>query len=85
MSQKKVDQYKEYKKNRSQIIAKQKRSQKIEVAIAALIAVLFIGWFGYSIYNSATRPAETEEGAVTATEIDFNEYQEYLSSLELNY
>ena len=85
MSQKKVDQYKEYKKNRDKILAKEKRTKKIELTIAAVIAVLFIGWFGFSIYNSATRPAANEDGTAAATEVDFSDYMDYEGSLNAGY
>lgn len=35
MSQKKVDAYKDYKKNRKEILKKEKRKQKLEIGIAA--------------------------------------------------
>ena len=85
MSQKKVDQYKEFKKNREKIYAKEKRTQKLQAAIAIVLAVLVIGWFGYSIYNSATRPAVSEDGTVTATEVDYNDYMEYLNEIQSTY
>ncbi len=85
MSQKKVEQYKEFKKNREKVYAREKRNQKIRLIIAAVLAVLVIGWFGYSIYNSATRPAATEDGSVSAMEIDFNGYTEYLTGLKQGY
>ncbi len=85
MSQKKVEQYKEFKKNREKVYAREKRNQKIRLIIAAVLAVLVIGWFGYSIYNSATRPAVSEDGSVSAVEIDFNGYTEYLTGLKQGY
>lgn len=85
MSQKKVEQYKEFKKNREKVYAREKRNQKIRLIIAAVLAVLVIGWFGYSIYNSATRPAVSEDGSVSAVEIDFNGYTDYLSELQQGY
>ena len=85
MSQKKVEQYKEFKKNRERVYAREKRNQKIRLIIAAVLAVLVIGWFGYSIYNSATRPAVSEDGSVSAVEIDFNGYTDYLSELQQGY
>ena len=85
MSQKKVEQYKEFKKNREKIYAKEKRAQKLRVIIAAVLAVLILGWFGYSIYNSATRPATSEDGTVSAVEIDFNDYTDYLNTLKTGY
>ena len=45
MSQKKVEQYKEFKKNREKVYAREKRNQKIRLIIAAVLAVLVIGWF----------------------------------------
>ena len=56
MSQKKVDEYKEYKKNREKILKKEKTMQKLTMVLVAVLCVVFLGWFGYSIYNSATRP-----------------------------
>ena len=85
MSQKKVEQYKEFKKTRDKVYAREKRNQKIRLIIAAVLAVLVIGWFGYSIYNSATRPAVSEDGSVSAVEIDFNGYTDYLSELQQGY
>ena len=85
MSQRKVDQYKEFKKNREKIYAKEKRAKKIETAIAIILAVLVIGWFGFSIYQSATRPPVSEDGTVAATAVDFSAYDQYLSGLSLTY
>lgn len=51
MSQAKVDKYKEYKKNRKQILAKEKRNKKlisvaitIVITVAALALVFMIGF-----------------------------------------
>ena len=85
MSQKKVDQYKEFKKNREKIYAKEKRAKKIEVGVATAVAVLIVGWFGFSIYQSATRPAESADGTAQTTVVDYTAYDSYISGLELNY
>lgn len=69
MSQKKVDAYKDYKKNKKEILKKEKRVAKIEKGIVAAILVVFIAWFGVSAYQTATRPKEGEETAVTTTEV----------------
>ena len=42
MSQKKVDAYKDYKKNKKEILKKEKRVAKIEKGIVAAILVVFI-------------------------------------------
>ena len=85
MSQKKVDQYKEFKKNREKIYAKEKKMRQLRLIIASVLAVLVIGWFGYSVYNTATRPPVSEDGTVTPVEVDYNAYSEYLADLESGY
>ncbi len=85
MSQKKVDQYKEYKKNREQILAKEKRVQKIWRIAGIVVAALLVLWLGFSIYNSVTRAKEDEETAAVSMEWDVNEYMEYLGSLQSSY
>lgn len=47
MSQKKVDEYKKYKANRKQIIAREKKMKKIKKAVATVCAVAIVGGFGY--------------------------------------
>ena len=85
MSQKKVEQYKEFKKNREKIYAKQKKMKQLRLILASVLAVLVIGWFGYSIYNTATRPPVSEDGVVTPVEVDYDAYNEYLAGLETGY
>lgn len=56
MSQQKVDKYKEYKKNRKEIIAKEKKKKMLARAAAWIILVLAVcgvtGLIGVSAYNS---------------------------------
>ncbi|MGN0298202.1 MAG: hypothetical protein ACI4C1_03285 [Lachnospiraceae bacterium] len=56
MSQAKVDQYKEYKKNRKEILAKQKKRQQINRILSWAAAIVILGGLGgavgVSIYNS---------------------------------
>lgn len=84
MSQKKVDAYKEYKKNKDKIIKKEKMMFRIEVAIVALVCALFIGWFGWSIYNSVTTASEEAKAteAVVAQDLDITAYQDYIGGLQ---
>lgn len=63
MSQAKVDRQKEYKKNRKQILAKEKRQQKLGKAVACLVALLFLGGLGYSVYNKVTPEKEVSKTA----------------------
>mgnify|MGYP000069853931 FL=1 len=61
MSQAKVDRYKEEKKNRKKIMAKEKRMRISGYIAGCLVAVGIIGWAGYSGYNAyeASKPMET--------------------------
>ena len=63
MSQRKVDRQKEYKKNRKQILAKEKRQQRIGKAIAYLCVCVLLGGIGYSVYNKAVPKKEVDSSA----------------------
>ena len=52
MSQAKVDRYKEEKKNRKKIMAKEKRMRIAGYIVGCLVAVGIIGWAGYSGYSA---------------------------------
>ena len=61
MSQAKVDRYKEEKKNRRKIMAKEKRVRIASYAAACVVAVGVLGWAGYSGYRAYenNKPVET--------------------------
>ena len=61
MSQAKVDRYKEEKKNRKKIMAKEKRMRIVGYGAGCLVAAGIIGWAGYSGYSAyeANKPMET--------------------------
>ena len=61
MSQAKVDRYKEEKKNRKKIMAKEKRMRIAGYVAGCLVAAGIIGWAGYSGYSAyeASKPMET--------------------------
>ena len=85
MSQKKVDAYKDYKKNRKEILKREKRKQKLEIGIAAVIFAAFVAWFGFSAFQKATaKPAATNTKAATV-EVNMTDYEEFLSGLTMNY
>lgn len=73
MSQEKVEKYKEYKKNKKQILAREKKKHKLEKAVLTLSAVIIIaaicGGLGLSAYNGykarlAARPNYDREQLV---------------------
>jgi len=84
MSQKKVDAYKEYKKNRKEIIKKEQRMKKLEYGAIVVVLVAFVGWFGVSTYQKATAAPETEEAAA-AVEVNMSDYMDYLNGLTFGY
>ena len=62
MSQKKVDQYKEFKKNRKEEIEKEKRQQKRNALIGKIVAGVLIlavvAALGITVYNAIKRNAD---------------------------
>ena len=61
MSQAKVDRYKEDKKNRKEIMAKEKRANALRSLAGCAVAVALLAWIGVSGYNwyQASKPLET--------------------------
>ncbi len=51
MSQAKVNARKEYKKNRKEILAKEKRKKSFSKFIAGLCTIVVIGGVGFSVYK----------------------------------
>ncbi len=89
MSQKKVEAYKEYKKNKDKILKKEKRMRNLELGVIALVGALFVGWFGYSVYDSAQKAAKASEAEapaeVTTTELNLTDFTDYLNGLNIYY
>ncbi|MDO4614799.1 MAG: hypothetical protein Q4B15_04130 [Lachnospiraceae bacterium] len=87
MSQKKVDAYKDYKKNRTQILKKEKRMKKLEYGAVGAVLALIVFWAGFSVYRNIDnniKAAEAEAAAVL-TEVDYNSYMGYVSGLSTSY
>ncbi len=51
MSQEKVDRYKQEKANRKQIMKKRKMKNFFLNASVAVVAVVLVGWIGYSAFH----------------------------------
>ncbi len=77
MSQAKVDRYKENKKNRKEMIAKEKRANMLRAFAGGAVLVVLLGWIGVSAYDmyQANQPLETIY--VDTTAID-----EYVTTLD---
>ncbi len=61
MSQAKVDRYKEQKKNRKQIMQKEKREWMLTKAALGVMAIAIVGFVGGAAYSGLTqKPQETQ-------------------------
>lgn len=81
MSQAKVDRYKEQKKNRAQIIKKEKRQWMATKAGMSLVALVLVAWVGVSVYNgiTATDDAAVEKPTYT---VDTSALDDFMAELE---
>lgn len=76
MSQEKVNRYKEEKANRKQTIAKEKRKRTLRKVAGVLVAVVIVGWVGYSAVDSYQSNQPREQ-----VEVDYTAVSDYLQSL----
>lgn len=76
MSQEKVNQYKEAKKNRKEIIKKQKQKAMAVKVSAGVVLVALLVWLGYS----AVVTVQNAEGP--AVTVDTTAVTEYVNGLE---
>lgn len=76
MSQEKVNQYKENKKNRKEIEKKAKQKAKITKICAGVVAAALVIWLGYS----AVVTIQNAEGP--AVTVDTTAVSEYVNNLE---
>lgn len=88
MSQAKVDRYKEEKRNRAKIMAKEKREWMMMKVGGAILGLAILGWAGGSVYYNVKHPA-TEETTQEVEEkptytVNTSALEDYLDSLELD-
>ena len=76
MSQEKVNQYKENKKNRKEIAKKAKQKSMITKICAGVVGAALVIWLGYS----AVVTVQNAEGPAVA--VDSSAITEYVSGLE---
>lgn len=76
MSQEKVNRYKEEKANRKQLMEKQKKQKALRKVAGIVIAVVLIGWVGYSAVDAyqESRPRDV-------VEVDYTAVDEYLQTI----
>lgn len=79
MSQKKVDKYKEQKANREQIKKREKRMLLLEKCVAVVVAIVIVGWLGYSAYGKIQ---DSKSSEVTETVMDATAVNDYLAEIQ---
>ncbi|MDO4621626.1 MAG: hypothetical protein Q4B22_01605 [Eubacteriales bacterium] len=80
MSQKKVDYYKEQKKNRKAIMRREKMRTRLAVSACVIVFAALVIWFGISVVGNYRANAEANAEAVT-TELDLSAIENYSNSL----
>ena len=85
MSQAKVDRYKEEKRNRQQIMKKEKRQLMLTKLCGGVLAALVVVWAGFSVYTTITgtsgSDADNTPVEVTEYALDATSLSDYISSL----
>lgn len=81
MSQEKVDKYKKEKANREKLQKREKRTLFLEKLAIGAVAIVMVGWIGYSAYGVLTREDPDEEKTVVTAEMDTTAITDYLSQL----
>ncbi len=84
MSQAKVDRYKEQKKNRKKIMAKEKREWLLTKLFLILIGVVIIVWVAIAGYQAFTSSSDTQTTPVETKTytLDNSAIEDYLSSIQ---
>lgn len=79
MSQKKVDNYKKSKANRSKEQKKELFYDWLEKVVGVLVCVALVAWIGYSVYDKVE---EKKASVVAETSVDVSALENYLSELD---
>ena len=83
MSQAKVEEHKEEKLHRKEIVKKQKRNKFIAALVSVAICAAAVVWIGWSLYgnvSSAQKEAEANKQTVV-TPIDLSALSDYSGSI----
>lgn len=78
MSQKKVNQYKERKANRSKEQKKELFYDWLEKVVGVLVCVALVAWIGYSVYEKVE---QKQDAVVTETTMDTSALDEYMTNV----
>ncbi len=80
MSQVKVEQNKELKKNRKKIVKKNRRRSAATTAVFAVALCVIVGWVAYSVYGKY-EVKQIEKRRTVVTEITLDPITDYLATL----
>ena len=86
MSQEKVDRYKEDKKNRQQIMKKEKREENLFKICGGLLGCALVAWIGVSVYTAVkpAAPAEDQNQVVVDYTVDTSALDDFLSGIAVD-
>ncbi len=82
MSTKKVEQYKNEKKNRKDTLKKQKRQKLVARILVGVVCVALVGWIGWSGYRYFTKDKEGTDAENVHTAAIDNYVNEELQRVE---
>ena len=73
-----MDQYKNEKKNRKDMLKKKKREKIIARILVAVVCVVLVGWIGWSGYNYMVK----DKQGTDAENVHIDALDDYLDTLE---
>ena len=80
MSQQKVDYHKEQKRNRRQIMRKEKAMRRLEITALIVILAALVGWFSYLVYRNIQ--SKYAAANVNVTEMHLAGWDSYMGELD---
>ena len=80
MSQQKVDYHKEQKRNRRQIMKKEKAMRRLEITILIVVLAALLVWFGYLVYRNAK--AKNAANGANTIEMNLGPWESFTQNLD---
>ncbi len=81
MSQAKVDRYKEEKKNRRQIMKRQKIESTLMKLAGVVVCAAIVVWIGFSVVNLSKKDSSDTTSETTSYTLDASALDDYLQGL----
>lgn len=80
MSQQKVDYHKEQKRNRRQIMKKEKAMRRLEITILIVVLAALLVWFGYLVYRNVK--AKNAASGANTIEMNLGPWENFTQNLD---